>query len=375
MKKVVISWFHFRALIICSITLFLSACRLQQPASTEQVVVFWKEGKATALILPKSLLAAIPEDSIPANVIIRMAGQHSKQPIAGSYRIRGEEVWFEPLIPFTRGLRYEVIVLDSLLQEIHIQEATDAPTLIAIYPSQDTLPENLLKIYLVFSKPMAATPSLQHVFLKDEQGDTLKDVFLDLPNELWNEDRTIMTLWMNPGRVKRELQPNKLLGAPLERGQKYRVVVSAAWKDAEGKSLDAQTEKVFVAAARDAVVPSPDHWKLHLPEAGTMESLRIELDESLDYSLLKNTITVEDSTGNRISGSVHIADEETMFHFKPQRHWNQGLYRLVIETRLEDLAGNNLNRPFDRNLQDKNIAVNDKPFFVKEWRIISKNKN
>jgi hypothetical protein len=68
--------------------------------------------------------------------------------------------------------------------------------------------------------------------------DTLHDAFLDLQPELWNEDRTVITLWLDPGRIKRDLQPNLKLGAPLQQSEKYRslfqsngkIPMDANWK-------------------------------------------------------------------------------------------------------------------------------------------------
>ena len=82
----------------------------------------------------------------------------------------------------------------------------------AIYPTQDTVPENLLKIYLQFSKPMREGQALRHIELLKNNRDTLPGVFLDLQPELWNVDRTTLTVWLDPGRIKRDLQPNGPIG-------------------------------------------------------------------------------------------------------------------------------------------------------------------
>ncbi len=367
MKSVEIGWLPVGALIIFTFTLFFTACREQQPALQKQVVVFWKEGKATAVVIPKSILPDIADDSIPAKVEIRLAGEGTLQSIAGTYSMNEHEITFTPLIPFTRTLLYEVFVSDTQVHEFQIEEAAETPKLMAIYPSSDTLPENLLKIYLVFSKSMAATHSLQHISLLNQQGDTLPDVFLDLQQELWNEDRTVLTLWMNPGRVKRDLQPNIQMGTPVERGKHYTLIVSGKWKDAEGKSLTVTSQKNFMVGARDQLIPMYKNWKLQFPKAGTYEEFQISLEESMDYLLLKNAITVVDASGKDVSGTIIIDDEERKYRFKPDKPWASGKYRLKIEDRLEDLAGNNLSRPFDRDLQHNKGDVIDKSVFEREW--------
>jgi hypothetical protein len=42
-----------------------------------------------------------------------------------------------------------------------------------------------------------------------------------------------------------------------------------------------------------------------------------------------------------------VIREETRWRFTPKAPWKAGTYHLVAETTLEDLAGNNLERPFE----------------------------
>ncbi len=46
-------------------------------------------------------------------------------------------------------------------------------------------------------------------------------------------------------------------------------------------------------------------------------------------------------------------NKERAFLFYASESWKAGEYNLRIEGRLEDLAGNNLNRPFDKDLKTK----------------------
>ena len=140
---------------------------------------------------------------------------------------------FKPLIPFTRGLRYRVTVNNKTIGIIEIPPApaSDEAKVIAVYPTLDTIPENLLKIYIEFSKPMREGEALQHLVLIKNGKDTLQSTFLDLDPELWNNDRTVLTLWLDPGRIKRGLQPNLAMGPPLTRGNKYTLIVKQEWKN------------------------------------------------------------------------------------------------------------------------------------------------
>ena len=57
-----------------------------------------------------------------------------------------------------------------------------------------------------------------------------------------------------------------------------------------------------------------------------------------------------DETGKLLAGEVEISNEESIYSFIPDEPWSKGTFIVQIEARLEDLAGNNLNRPFDRDM-------------------------
>ena len=159
----------------------LVAC---QRAEKHDLTVQWQDKRATGLFVPESLLQTLPDDSLRQLLTIRLINQETA--IAGSYQPSDSGVIFEPLIPFTRGLRYTIWLRNKPLGEISIPivGAESKPVLLAIYPTQDSLPNNLLKIYLHFSQPMRESQSKQYVHLVKNGTDTLSEVFLDLQTEL-----------------------------------------------------------------------------------------------------------------------------------------------------------------------------------------------
>jgi hypothetical protein len=198
--------------------------------------------------------------------------------------------------------------------------------------------------------------SLKNIVLIKDRHDTIPSVFLDLEPELWNKERTMLTLWLDPGRIKRGLQPNEKLGSPLQQGASYQIVIKQDWRDAEGISLASAYRKDFVVGLRDSLSPDPGFWTIHAPKSGSRQSLKIDLHEPLDYVLLKNAIRIVDNTGNVINGITETEAEETILNFIPSAIWNTGGYTVEIESRLEDLAGNNLNRLFDKDLTKQNTG-------------------
>jgi hypothetical protein len=220
-------------------------------------------------------------------------------------------------------------------------------------------------MYFQFSVPMVEGSSLDYIALVSDKGDTMKGTFLDLKPELWNAEGTVLTLWLDPGRIKRDLIPNQKLGTPLKAGQRYTVQVSPSWSGKNGRKLTEAYTKTFVTTVRDADSPQLSSWKIDPPQAGGKETLEIHFQQPLDYFLLRETIFVKNSRGLEISGVLEITDEEKIFRFKPAEPWERGHFVIYAEGRLEDLAGNNLNTPFDRNVETGNREV--RKFFTKDF--------
>jgi hypothetical protein len=323
-----------------------------QNGAKKNIEIDWEANKAVAIVVPKELIREAPADSVEQLVHINLKQGTNRIAILGSYSLTPEALVFRPLIAFTRGLNYEITFRDKLLGEVQIPapDAATLPTVLNVYPTRDTLPQNLLKFYIEFSRPMVAGEALQHISLVKNRRDTVPAVFLDLQPELWNNEGTILTLWLDPGRIKRDLQPNKAMGPPLEPATDYQLVVHTGWKNTEGSSLQKDFQKNFITGPRDDQSPDPVQWVFHEPKAASSGSLQVELHESLDYVLLKKAVRIVDGNGKEVEGNLDIGKNETVISFTPSIPWKAGAYFFEVESRLEDNAGNNLNRPFDNDL-------------------------
>ncbi len=321
--------------------------------SRETGIHIIKDGqRAKAVSIPRNLAADIADDSIGTVVQVKLKSGHPSVAIFGKYIHNNDSIVFEPYIPFTPGLEYEVFVGNKQAGSFKIPAGNiaDAPTVLAVYPSPDTLPENLLKVYIRFSQPMQEARSAQHIVLIKNNKDTLTNVFLDLQPELWNDTRTVLTVWLDPGRIKRDLQPNLRLGNPLQEKNKYTLLVTNGWKGANGISLQKDFTKQFVASKRDSLSPVPHNWDLEIPKTNTKDEFKIDLKEPLDHFLLEESLQVVTDKNIPVKGKWVIDKDDRHCAFIPTETWSAGNYILVIASRLEDLAGNNLNRPFDRDI-------------------------
>lgn len=331
--------------------LFVSCAR----QSKEPITIIWKNEEAVAVSVDRKIASMLFVDV-----------KDTRYHILGNMHIEGAKAVFTPVVPFERGRTYEAF---SGAQSIAVftippDTALRTPVLTGSFPSCDTVPSNLLKIYLQFSEPMMEGRSSQFVQLfNNDTGDTVTNAFLDLQPELWNDDRTVLTLWLDPGRIKRDLIPNKKLGVVMNDNHTYRLHVAKGWRSQKGVALNSDYTRMFVTTSRDVTKPDPKNWSLTVYD----DAVFLNTKETLDWSLLNSTISIwldeEEIEAKTISKDCER--RVTIIPAKPLKH---GAYILMIETRLEDPAGNNFNRLFESDVTNEPgiFAPDVPPLKVKE---------
>lgn len=286
-------------------------------------------------------------------------------PVLGSYAVHDGALRFTPRFPFDAGQRYEVVFDPSSLPSARGRSASipspvvraivEVPALdrepstrvAAVYPTGPEVPENHLRLYIVFSAPMGLGSGNPHVRLLDERGEPVADAFLPLDVDLWNADRTRYTILYDPGRVKRGIRPNAELGRPLSADRRYTLAIDAAWRDAAGQPLVAPFRREFrVGPPRERAL-DPAAWRLDLPAGDTRDSLAVRFPVPLDYGLLQSALRVRTGEGRPLAGEIRVEQGETRWTFTPRAPWRAGEYRLVAAATLEDVAGNRIGRPFE----------------------------
>lgn len=285
-------------------------------------------------------------------------------PMLGAYSIEGNVVRFTPRFPLEPGLSYRAVFNPNLLpgaRRVQLQpvsvvyqrprpERAATTTVSRIYPSANTLPENLLKFYIQFSAPMSRGRIYDHIRLLDADGRAIELPFLEIDEELWDAEMTRLTLFIDPGRIKRGVLPLEEVGPSLETGKHYTLVISREWRDAKGDPLREDFEKRFSVDPPDREPPVPARWRIHTPPEGTREPLIVDFAEPMDHALALRVIQIEDESGRRIVGKASLADEERRWMFAPEIDWRGGRYHIAVQTTIEDLAGNNIGKPFEVDL-------------------------
>lgn len=271
-------------------------------------------------------------------------------PMAGTHSFEEGILTFRPLFPLDPGLHYTA-TYQSLTAGFTAPErpASAATTVSKVAPSLDTLPLNLLKFYLHFSAPMTRGSAYQHIRLLDDQGKRVADPFLELPEELWNPEMTRLTVLLDPGRIKRGLLPNQVVGAVFKKGNNYTLSIDRSWPDATGNLLEGSFTKSFRAGPPDYTQPDPTKWRFQYPSAGTRDPLRITFAKSLDAALATRLLTIRLADA-RVAGTTSLSAHESVWEFRPAEPWSKAPHLLRIDHRLEDLAGNSIERPFEEGL-------------------------
>jgi hypothetical protein len=280
----------------------------------------------------------------------------------GAYGVRGDAIEFTAQFPLEPGLRYVASFHPASLPVdgggkflttsfVPPRRVASARTVVAqIYPTARVLPENLLKFYVHFSAPMSRGHIYDYIHLRDAGGKAVELPFLEIDEELWNPAMTRLTLFIDPGRIKRGVTPLEEIGPALEQGKSYTLEIDAAWQDAQGEPLKEQFRKAFTVGPVDRAALATEDWKISTPAAGTREPLAVSFPKPLDHALALRMIQVAGESTQLIDGRAAMADEERRWTFVPAQPWSRGSHALLVQKTIEDLAGNNIGKAFEVDL-------------------------
>jgi hypothetical protein len=301
--------------------------------------------------------------------------------MCGHHHVLDGSLRFVPHFPFEPGVRYlasfdprplgcpaleHVVTLEFSpsglgdIEPVRVEQ---------IFPSGDSLPENLLRFYIRFSNPMQRGRAVDEIKLLGPDGRPAPDVLYRPPVELWDRSMRHLTILLDPGRLKRWVGPNRTLGPPLKSGLDYTLVIGPGMVDSSGSSLEQSFHKVFRAAEAVHEPVAIDQWTIQTPAAASREPVALEFPRALDWALLSHSITVASEDGELMAGRIAIDRCERRWLFTPTTDWPAGPYSLRIAATLEDVCGNNTLAAFDGPLQSggssaPGIAARSIPFQV-----------
>jgi hypothetical protein len=246
--------------------------------------------------------------------------------MAGSWNTTPHEARFTPRFVAVPGTDYVIVArIDSAWHELArvTRPALAGPPTTRvekIEPDVDLVPANLLRFSITFSSAMEEGSAAGRIRLLDAAGHALDGTLLEFP-ELWDRDRRRLTVLIEPGRIKRGLQPNVQAGAPLREGETVTLVVDDAIRDAEGLPLSAGSRRTYRVGPAIRSRVDPHRWEVRWPSRED-EQVVIGFDRPMDRAQTQRFIRMVD-----------------------------GRRALRVDTRLEDLAGNSVRRVFDHDLE------------------------
>lgn len=335
-------------------------------SSSRNLDVFFDEKEDVITI---KNLSCIPSDSCKVAVYYGEVSKTTSQPkIIGKYTKSSTSIAFKSKYGFSKGTSYTVLIVSKNKTQRFVVNTPKSnhksSTYIKnVYPTSSQLPMNLLKFYIEFSAPMRAGNAFENIHLYKLPESTLEsEAFLMTSEELWNSEKTRLTIFFDPGRIKRGVQPNLQLGLPLVEGNKYKLVIDKEWLDVNDVTLTKGFEKIFDVVSVDRESPNSKNWNIDFPKTKDKSPIKIDFKETMDFGLLHSAIRIIDETNTYIEGTIKLSEKESKWMFIPKDTWRKGSYKMIVNAWLEDVSGNNLNRKFDVDLNNKN----DTPKNIKE---------
>jgi len=279
--------------------------------------------------------------------------------MAGRVVVEGDDLCFVPRFAFVEGTAYSAVVDGTTSARLVRPRIPREPTaeVVAIRPDVEEVPRNLLRVYVEFSSSMAEGQASSQVRLLDDRGAVLDHALLVVEDELWDRDRCRLTVLLDPARIKRGLAAHRSLGYPLRSGEAVRIVVGDGFLDAGGAPLRHGAERRFLVGGDERRTVDPGAWVVVPPAAGSCESLRVDFDRPLDHGLLVSCLSVVDAEGRAVAGVPAVGPGGRSWAFSPVDPWTADDHRLIVDPRLEDLAGNSVLRVFDRDLSDPSAVT------------------
>ncbi len=351
---------HMTYLISVAKSIGLIACLAALPTGGAGLSVNPKSNATlveVSTLLPKEKAEQLPAGKMTQDdgekwLDLRLVTDGKAGPaMLGSYERAGLKLLFVPRFPLQHEKTYQAraliagMAVETVTYTVPARAPAPPAEVIAVWPTDDKLPANQLRFYIQFSRPMRGGEDIfRQICLEGADGKKIADPWLG--DELWNEDGTLLTLYIHPGRIKWGVLLRLLLGPVFEPDREYTLVVKADMLDAEDRKLAKEYRKKFRTTAEDRTRIDLSTWKIEPPAAG-VGAVRLTFPKALDHRGLASYVKVVDAAGKAVAGKVEVGRDGRSWQFVPAAAWTNQDYSIAVDPRLEDVAGNSPVQPFD----------------------------
>ena len=228
-----------------------------------------------------------------------------------------------------------IVAACILCLPFHLQ----AQSVTSIEPSAPVLPSNTLRFYITFDRPARGIVRQSGIKLLDSKNIPVENAFMDFGQELWSPDGKRLTVFFDPGRIKRGVEAPHSELSPLRENERYRITFG-----------NVQHTFRVGPAIRERIDPSS--WVISVVRAPA-RAVDITFDRVMDAPLLMHQLQVEDEEGRPISGTVRVIGGGCGVRLGLSRLQKNGKYRVRVGPLLEDVAGNRINEALDHSVNDK----------------------
>lgn len=312
------------------------------PVPTAQVTVDLAPDGSRLVLITRA--ASEPELTVSA-----LVGDRGL-PVMGRVETSADRLKFVPAAPLAGSQRYraEWLAEDGSPQkfEFEFRLTPQKPPTVRFAP-QATLPANALKFYLHFSQPMEQGVFLERLRLLEADGKEVIGPFRE--TELWSPDGRRLTVWFHPGRQKTGVNLNEEEGPVLRENAKHTLFIAGSWRSTSGVALGNDLRFDFQVGTADHEMPMMEKWQITAPKSGSREPLAVRFDEPLDPAMLASALSVHLGADLVL---VEIEIDGLNWRAIPLQPWTAGSYELRADPNLEDLAGNNLTKPFEVDVSE-----------------------
>lgn len=278
----------------------------------------------------------------------------AKLNVSGSHRVENDRIIFTPRFVPDPTITYQVTFSseafknqvgslgqsEDLIEEIQFKEPSVVPSVVNVYPNVPELPANVLRFYVEFSAPMNLKNPFEYIGILNENGEKIKEPFVELEKGLWSPDRTRLTLLIHPGRIKRGVGPNLTIGEVFEEGNSYQLAIDESWGLTEPYVM-----KFKVAGPVRSTIDL-NRWMIEVPRVDSMDALQITTASILDKALAERLIQIQRNE-IKLVGDWTYDPSTKLLNFSPSEAWKDVTYSVFVSPKLEDVSGNTPINVFD----------------------------